>query len=103
MRKRPRWADGAEEKTTEQAGISARSPTTSSPPANVERLLDDNALALFDSIRAMCGAGVIHDRAWWAVEAARLGTDWPGVLRSIEATVEICRRRAAPKLGEIAG
>jgi hypothetical protein len=24
--------------------------------------------------------GIVRDRAWWAKESARLGTDWPGVI-----------------------
>jgi hypothetical protein len=27
-------------------------------------------------------ADIGHDRAWWAKEAARVGSDWPGVVAS---------------------
>jgi hypothetical protein len=36
---------------------------------------------------------IVHDRSWWRLEAARLGTDWPGVLASHAAVVVACRRR----------
>jgi hypothetical protein len=40
-----------------------------------ERPCTDEALALFASFSEMCGAGVVHDREWWVIEAVRRGSD----------------------------
>jgi hypothetical protein len=53
--------------------------------AEVERVLDAEALALFASVHDLCGTGVVRDRGWWAVEAARCGTDWPSIMTTVAA------------------
>jgi hypothetical protein len=45
-----------------------------------ERILSLADVALFEAVHALCGAGVGHGREWWELEAARLGSDWPGVI-----------------------
>ncbi len=37
-----------------------------------------------------------HDRAWWEKEAARLGTDWPGVIDSAHILLAIAGLTLAP-------
>jgi hypothetical protein len=61
-----------------------------------EAILDGDALALFTSVHDLCGTGVVRDRAWWAAEAARCGTDWPRVLATIAAALDLCQPRQAP-------
>jgi hypothetical protein len=38
----------------------------------------------------------IHDREWWAKEAARAGTDWPGVVDSAHTLLAIAGLTLAP-------
>jgi hypothetical protein len=61
--------------------------------ADAERVLDGEALALITSVHDLCGTGVVHDRAWWTAEAKRCGTEWAGILATVAAALEICRRR----------
>jgi hypothetical protein len=42
--------------------------------------LERNTNPSTDSLRAKLDIG--HSREWWAAEAARGGTDWPGVVAS---------------------
>jgi hypothetical protein len=34
-------------------------------------------------------ADPVHDTEWWAVESARLGSDWPGVIRTAVAMLSM--------------
>jgi hypothetical protein len=60
-----------------------------------ERLLDAEALALFECVREMCG--VVRDREWWTIEAARCGSDWAGVLALNAEAVAALRERQPSK------
>jgi hypothetical protein len=59
-----------------------------------ERPCTDEALALFALVSEMGGAGGVHDREWWAVEAAHRGSDWAGVL-NLQSDIVAGIRRAA--------
>jgi hypothetical protein len=59
-----------------------------------ERVLDADAVALFEAVHEHCGAGVVRDREWWAIEAEGLGTDWPGVMAT-RANIELQLMAAA--------
>ena len=41
-------------------------------------------------------ADIGHDRAWWAVESARLGSDWPGVIDGAHTLLAIAGLTLAP-------
>ena len=41
-------------------------------------------------------ADIGHDREWWAVESARLGSDWPGVIRTAVDMLAIAGLTLAP-------
>jgi hypothetical protein len=43
-----------------------------------------------------------HDRAWWRIEARRLGTDWRGVLRLHAEAVATWRASHDPDYGRAA-
>jgi hypothetical protein len=43
-----------------------------------------------------------RDRAWWRVEARRLGSDWPGILRLQADAVDAWRARHDPEFGRAA-
>jgi hypothetical protein len=40
-----------------------------------------------------------HDRAWWRIEARRLGSNWPGILRLQAEVVATWRSRHDPDHG----
>ncbi len=42
---------------------------------------------------------VHHDRAWWRVEARRLGADWAGILRLHSEVIDVWRARHDPDYG----
>jgi hypothetical protein len=79
-----------------QVVIPEATSTTCAEQSHAERLLDDAALALFASVHALCGAGQVRDRSWWALESERLGSNWPSILATVASAVELCRRRTAP-------
>jgi len=45
---------------------------------------------------------VHHDRAWWRVEARRLGSDWPAILRLQVEVVAGWRARHDPDWESVA-
>jgi hypothetical protein len=45
---------------------------------------------------------VHHDRAWWRIEARRLGSDWPGILRLQAEAVFGWRARHDPETRDAA-
>jgi uridylate kinase len=69
----------------------------------VEHVLDSEALGLLAEVRVQCGAGVVRGCEFWAVEAARAGTDWIGILATVAATAALCQRLQAPELRRAAG
>jgi hypothetical protein len=95
-----RRGDGGEARETERLGGALKriNITAAGRPQHStesERVLDVQALGLLESTRAQCGAGPVHDRAWWRDEAARCGTDWAGVMAGVATALEICQRRAS--------
>jgi hypothetical protein len=40
-----------------------------------------------------------HDRAWWIIEARRLGTDWPNILKLQHEIIAAWRQRHDPEYG----
>jgi hypothetical protein len=49
----------------------------------------------------MGGAGGVHDREWWAVEAVRCGSDWPSVL-ALQADIIATLADRASDFGRVA-
>ena len=45
---------------------------------------------------------VHHDRAWWRIEARRLGTHWPGILRLQAEIIATWRSRHDPDYERVA-
>ena len=59
-----------------------------------EKIMSEADLAMLDAVRDLCGAGVIRDRAFWAAEAARCGSDWPGIHRLRAEIIQECTAAA---------
>ena len=55
-----------------------------STPAIATQAIAGNArcAATTSSIAAVISSAGVHDRAWWADEAARSGSDWGGIAES---------------------
>jgi len=96
-----RHGDGGRARELDRAGSAIGSTCNIQVPhqqcPDVERVFDAEALTLLTSVQDLRGAGVVRDRAYWAIEAERCGTDWPGILATVAAALDLCQRRPAPE------
>ena len=71
-----------------------------SGPGAKEPVLDAEALVFFAALHALCGTGDVQhefpDWEWWAIEAARVGSDWPAIA-ALQKTVVACHREHDPR------
>ena len=62
-------------------------------PHAIDRAGQRDRICTNTAANKLASAVVHHDRAWWRLEARRVGSDWPDVLALHAAVIAAWRRR----------